>query len=144
MNISETGIDLIKGFEGFSAKPYLDIAGVPTIAYGHTAGVTMRHPPITQAEGEKMLLQDLKWAEAAVDYYVTVPLTQNQFDALVSFVFNLGATAFRRSTLLKKINAGKHDEVPEQLQKWVNAGGKPSKGLMARRLKESALYQTKG
>jgi lysozyme len=143
VNISQTGIDLIKGFEGYSDKVYLDTAGIYTIGYGSTKGITRHTPPITKEQGEKLLIADLADAESAVNRLVDVPLTQNQFDALVSFVFNLGAEAFRKSTLLQMINTGQHHKAPEQFQRWKYAGGKESKGIITRRLKESALYQTK-
>lgn len=143
MNISQSGIDLIKGFEGYSDKPYLDTAGVWTIGFGHTEGITRHTPPITKEQGEKLLIADLADAETAVNRLVDVPLSQNQYDALVSLVFNIGAENFRKSTLLRMINTGQHHKAPEQFKRWVFAGGQPSEGLAKRRLQESALYQTK-
>lgn len=139
MNTSQDGIDLIKKFEGCKLKAYQDSVGVWTIGYGSTLGIKegMR---ITQEQADDYLRQDLEDSESAVKRLIAVPLTQNEFDALVSFTFNLGAGNLSRSTLRNKLNghdkAGAADEFP----KWVNAGGKPLKGLVRRRNAERAMF----
>lgn len=143
MNISQSGIELIKQFEGFRSKPYKDIAGVWTVGYGHTAGVNQYTAPVTKREAEALLLRDLRWVEAAIKHYVTGILTQNRYDALASFMFNIGTIAFKRSTLLKKVNANQHDDVPVEFMKWIHAGGRQSQGLWNRRMAESELYARK-
>lgn len=106
MEISQAGLDLIKRSEGFRAETYLDVAGYPTIGYGHKlkAGEQYDHG-ITEATATVMLEQDIQGAEAAVGRLVHVAMTQGQFDALVDFVFNLGSGALAGSTLLKDLNA---------------------------------------
>lgn len=140
MKISQEGINLIKSFEGFSAIPYQCSADVWTIGYGHTKNVTKFHERISKEYAEELLRKDLLDAEIAVDSYVKVPLTQNQFDALVSFVFNLGAGSFKKSTLLKKLNKGEYDQVPYELMRWNKAGGKVLTGLSRRRAAEAELW----
>lgn len=139
---SESGIDLIKGFEGFLPGPYQDVAGVWTNGYGHTHGVTQDTPPVTEEEATINLGNDLFDAEYAVNLYVNVPLTDNQFDALVSFTFNLGGGALEHSTLLKKLNSRDYAGAAEEFGKWVYAGGKVSNGLIARRAKEREVFLT--
>lgn len=140
MKSSQEAIDLIKAFEGFSSKAYRCIAGVPTIGYGSTDGVTLDMKPITQSEGERLLTKDLRWVDAAINKHVKVPLSQNQHDALASFVFNVGEAKFAKSTLLKLLNKSQYDEVPAQLRRWVHAKGKKLKGLERRRDAEAALW----
>ena len=148
--ISNKGIDLIKRFEGLHKvqedgmiSSYRCSAGRWTVGWGSTKGVRsgMR---ITQDEAEMRLREDLRSAEADVKQLVTVPLTQGQYDSLVSFVFNLGGPAFKSSTLLRKLNAGFADDVPEQFLRWNKArvGGKltPLKGLTRRRAAEAAIF----
>ena len=131
-SISNDGIDLVKTFEGLhkvqpdgTISAYLCPAGKWTIGYGSCKGVRSGMK-ITIEEAELRLREDLRTAEADVKRYVTVPLTQGQYDALVSFVFNLGAGNFRSSTLLKKLNQGLYNDVPEQIMRWNKArvGGK--------------------
>lgn len=142
MRISDKGIALIKRFEGFRSEPYLDVVGVPTIGYGTTKNVNMQMEPISKAYAEELMLDDLVEFQDAIERYVKVPLTQPQFDALCSFVYNVGIGAFRRSTLLKKLNKGQYDQVPYELSRW-NKGGKPLKvivGLTRRRAAEASLW----
>ncbi|MFZ4124586.1 MAG: lysozyme [Rickettsiales bacterium] len=138
MKTSNTGIDLIKRFEGFSSTPYLCPAGYLTIGYGHV--VKESHMEVSEAEAENLLRIDVRIAEQAVMRLISVQLTQHQFDALVSFTFNLGAGALQRSTLRRKVNAGGHGAVPQELSKWVFAGGKRLLGLVSRRRAEAELY----
>tara|TARA_B100000378_G_scaffold140014_1_gene113228 strand:- start:409 stop:861 length:453 start_codon:yes stop_codon:yes gene_type:complete len=140
-HITQNGIDLIKRFEGFSRTVYFCPAGYPTIGYGH---VVKPHEDfsvgIDEAQAEELLRQDAVIAERAVLRLIRVPLTDGQFDALVSFTYNLGGGALQRSTLRRKINREEHAEVPEQFMRWVWAGGRKLKGLVRRREAESELY----
>lgn len=149
-SISNDGIDLVKTFEGLhkvqpdgTISSYLCPAGKWTIGYGSCKGVRSGMK-ITIEEAELRLREDLRTAEADVKRYVTVPLTQGQYDALVSFVFNLGAGNFRSSTLLKKLNQGLYNDVPEQIMRWNKArvGGKLTvlNGLTRRRAAEAAIF----
>jgi lysozyme len=145
-HISDIGLQLIKTFEGKHNKGYLCPANVWTIGYGHT-GPTFGNPTprgmrITDAQIDELLKQDMERFENAVTKYVKVPLTQNQFDALVSFTFNVGAGALSTSTLLKLLNQGKYDEVPAQFLRWNKGGGKVLAGLVRRRQSEAHLFVT--
>ena len=142
MNISEEGLCLIKKFEGCEMRAYLDAVNVPTIAYGRTKNVKLGDT-CTKKQAEKWLLEEIKEYENYVEDAVKVPLNQNQFDALVSWTYNLGPTNLNSSTLLKKINAGEHEDVPEQIKRWNKAGGKVLPGLERRRLAESLLFDRK-
>lgn len=150
MKTGQRGLDLIKSFEGWFPKPYLDPIGIPTIGYGFTyylpsrVKVKMTDKPITMSQGELMLKEILVNYENDVKRVVKKPLTQNQFDALVSFTYNLGATNLGKSTLLKKVNVNPNDPtIAAEFMKWVNAGGKVFYGLVRRRKAESELYFTK-
>jgi len=146
LKLSPVGVELIKSFEGFSAKPYRCPAGVPTIGYGATyytkiKKVTMADAPITKAEATVLLADMLGTYERAVDSYCIDTITQNQFDALVSFAYNLGTGALKSSTLLKKVNADPNDpDIRKEFMKWVNAGGVTLAGLVRRRHDEADLY----
>ena len=145
MKTSEAGLKLIRQFEGLRLKAYRCPAGIWTIGYGHT---TAAGPPevrenmrISREEAEAILKRDLAQFENAVSSMVKVPLTENQFDTLVSFAFNCGTAALRRSTLLKRVNAGAFDAVPAELMKWTRADGKELPGLVRRRRAEAALWR---
>ncbi|BCL40994.1 TPA: lysozyme [Enterobacter roggenkampii] len=144
-HVTEVGLNLIKRFEGFSPTIYICPAGYPTIGYGH---VVLAHekdrfaPGITHAEASELLRKDAAIAERAVLRLISVPLTDGQFDALVSFTFNLGAGALQRSSLRRKVNRGEHESVPAELMKWVWAAGKKVSGLIRRREIEGALYKS--
>lgn len=138
--ISKLGLDLIKQWEGLRLKAYLDIGGVLTIGYGHTGADVKPNQTITLSEAEALLLKDLAKFEAGVEQLVRVPLNDNQFSALVAFSFNVGLNAFKNSTLLKVLNAGNYDAVPDQLKLWCNVNGKRSVGLVNRRAAEIALW----
>ena len=140
--ISEKGIKLLKDFEGFRTHAYQDSVGVWTIGYGHTKGVTP-NMVISTAEGEEMLVEELKEYENYVDDLVKVPLDQHQYDALVSWVYNLGPTNFRSSTMLRVLNEGKYEEVPNQIRRWNKAGGKELDGLTRRRNAEAEMFAGK-
>jgi len=141
MKISEKGLNLIKQFEGLRLEAYLCSAGVPTIGYGHTRGVKLGQT-ITQEQADAFLSEDIHEFELAVQRLVFVPITQNQFDALVSFVFNVGIGNLKKSTLLKKLNEGDVVGAANEFNKWVFAGGKKLKGLQRRRDKERLLFLT--
>ena len=145
MKTSPAGIALIQQFEGRRLEAYKCPAGIWTIGYGHTsaAGAPDVKPgmTITKQEANDILVRDLVKYENAVDRLVKVPLTQNQFDALVSFTFNVGEGALAKSTLLKKLNAGNYDAVPAELMKWTRGGGKELPGLVRRRRAEAALWR---
>lgn len=142
-HITQNGIDLIKRFEGFSRTVYFCPAGYPTIGYGH---VVKPHEDfsagIDEARAEELLRQDAQIAERAVLRLINVPLTDGQFDALVSFTYNLGGGALQRSTLRRKINREEHADVPEQFMRWIWAGGRKLKGLVRRRAAETQFYNS--
>tara|TARA_Y100000385_G_C13097764_1_gene642475 strand:- start:3075 stop:3533 length:459 start_codon:yes stop_codon:yes gene_type:complete len=142
VQISEEGISLIKKFEGCRLKSYLCSAGVLTIGYGHTREV-LEGAQITQGEADEMLWEDIKSFEGYVNDLVFVTLEQCQFDALVCWTFNLGATNLAESTMLKKLNALEYAEVPYQMRRWNRAKGKVLDGLVRRREAESLLFQGK-
>ena len=142
MKTSPKGIALFKSAEGLRLKTYPDpgTGGLPwTIGYGSTSGVT-RNMVITEAQAEQMLAADLVRFERIVERAVRVPVTQGQFDALVSFTYNVGEGNFTKSTLLRKLNAGDAAGAAEQFTRWVNAGGKVLPGLVKRRVAERALF----
>ena len=145
MNLSKTGLDLIKRFESFRAAPYLCSAGVPTIGYGTTVypngiKVKLSDQKITQQLAESFLQFHVNAIEKDVSKLVKVTLTQNQFDALVSFAYNVGLGAFRDSTLLKLLNSGDIDGASKQFERWNKAGGKIVDGLTNRRKAEKVLF----
>ena len=142
MQISKAGLDLIKQFEGLYLKAYRCPAGVPTIGYGHTAGVAMGQT-ITQQQADDYLRRDVRQFERAVARLATVPLTQGQFDALVSFAFNLGEGALAQSTLLRLLNAGDYAGAAAQFDRWNKAGGRVLPGLVRRRAAERALFESR-
>ena len=134
------GLALIKKFEGCELKAYQCSAGVWTIGYGHTKDV-VEGMEITQEQAEQMLVDELHEYESYINKYVTVALSQNQFDALVSWVYNLGPANLKSSTMLKVLNDGKYEDVPYQMKRWNKAGGKVLDGLVRRREAEALLYQ---
>ncbi len=144
-HITQDGINLIKRFEGFEPNIYLDATGLPTIGYGHLlrqGEAEMFKSGISPEAGEALLIKDVLSAEQAVLRLIRVPLTDGQFDALVSFTFNLGSGALQRSTLRRKVNREEHEEVPEQFLRWVWAGGRRLRGLVRRREAESFCYKS--
>lgn len=145
MKASDKGLALIKQFEGFSARPYLCPAGVPTIGYGATyypdgRRVTMQDRPVTEADATAMLRAMLASYEAGIARYVQVPLTQGQYDALVSFAYNLGLAALKSSTLLRLVNARDWQGAAAQFPRWNRAGGKVLPGLTRRREAERVMF----
>ena len=138
MKMSQGGIDnLLKKFEGCKLKSYRCPANVCTIGYGHTSAAgapeVVDGMTITQAQADEILKRDLVKYESAVLGMVKVELTQNQFDVLVDFAYNAGVGALKSSTMLKKINSGSLDTVPDELMKWTKGGGKVLPGLVRRR-----------
>ena len=156
MQMSEAGRLMLQALEGVRATPYRDVAGLETTGCGHLCtddeqrtgvlaiggvAVPYRTRALTAREVDQLLAQDLALAERALEDAVTVPLEQHQFDALASWVFNVGITAMRRSTLLAKLNAGELDAVTDELRRWNRAGGQVVAGLTARRERECACWE---
>lgn len=139
MKISQAGLDLIKKFEGLRLDAYQCSAGVWTIGHGHTAKVRPGDRIDAQKAGE-YLSNDVQGAESDVLRLLKVSITQGQFDALVSFVFNLGSGALAKSTLLRKLNAGDYAGAGKEFHKWVFAGGRKLEGLVRRRQAEYELF----
>jgi lysozyme len=142
MNISQEGLSLIKKFEGCELTAYQDAVGVWTIGYGHIKGV-VEGMETTKEQAEEMLVEELHEYESYINECVTVELSQNQFDALVSWVYNLGPTNLKSSTMLKVLNSGDFDGVPAQIKRWNKAGGNVLEGLVRRREAEALLFQGK-
>jgi|TARA_Y100000310_G_C20381399_1_gene668290 lysozyme len=149
LNISQEGLALIKKFEGCKLKAYQDSVDVWTIGYGHTKGVE-EGQEITQDEAEEMLASELEEYEGYISDMVECDLEQCQFDALVAWVYNLGPTNLKSSTLLKRLNwfsgggsESDFEDVPEQIKRWNKAGGKVLQGLVRRREAEALLFQGK-
>ena len=142
MRTSWRGLELIERFEGFSPMPYRCPAGLWTVGYGHLIGPgEVFDAGISREEARVLLQQDVRQAEAAVARLVPLPLQRGQFDALVSFTFNLGAGQLQMSTLRRVVLRGEHARVPQQLMRWVYAGGRKMPGLVRRRAAEAELYQ---
>ena len=139
MEISDKGIKLIKEFEGLELTSYLCPAKVWTIGYGHIKGV-QEGMEWTEEQAEEALKEEIVGYCKYVEEYVKVPLNQNQFDALVSWTYNLGPTSLKKSTMLKVLNKGNYDEVPEQIKRWNKARGQVLKGLVRRRDTEAELF----
>lgn len=142
MKISQEGLSLIKKFEGCELEAYKCAAGVWTIGYGSTKGVK-EGDTITQDGADKLLTEEMHEYEGYINDMVTVDLKQNEFDALVSWVFNLGPSNLSSSTLLSKLNNKVWDDVPNQIKRWNKAGGKTLQGLVRRREAEALLFEGK-
>ena len=138
MTASDRAYSLIKSFEGLRLQSYRDAVGVWTVGYGSTQGA---HPDqtITEPEADALLRQEVKRLEPIISAAITVPVAQPVFDACISFAYNLGAGAFKISTLLKKINT-KDPTAKDEFQKWNHAGGKVMAGLTRRRIAEADLF----
>lgn len=142
MHASKKGEDLIKEFEGCHLEAYLCPSKKPTIGYGHTSGVHLGEK-ITQAEADKLLQEDLKYYAEGINKYIKVNLNQNQFDALISFVYNVGLGNFLNSTLLKDLNSQRFNDVPAQFKRWIYGNNKKVlPGLVRRREAEAKLFTT--
>jgi GH24 family phage-related lysozyme (muramidase) len=146
MQITEEGLELIKEFEGFRSKAYRDAVGVWTIGYGHTsmAGAPQVTPDliVSKTEATDILRRDVEMFAEGVRESVHVPLTDQQFSALVSFAYNVGLGGFRSSSVLKAVNARDFEAVPRRLNLWVKAGGRMLPGLVRRRAAEGALFMS--
>jgi lysozyme len=140
MEYSKVGLEqLTEAFEGCRLSAYQDSKGIWTIGYGHTFYVNPTDT-CSQEQAESWLLADVAWAEAAVNRYVTVLLTQGEFDALTDFTFNLGTGSLQHSTLLKLVNAGDFAHAANEFEKWDRCGGVEVAGLLRRRLAEKKVF----
>lgn len=139
--VSRTGVELVRRWEGLRLEAYQCSAHRWTIGFGHTKGVE-QGDRISRAEAERMLTEDLAIFARGVSSSVKAPLSQNQFDALVSLAFNIGVAAFSGSTLVAKLNRTPpdYDGASNEFARWRNVDGKPDKGLERRRLDERALF----
>tara|TARA_R110002020_G_scaffold203615_1_gene407431 strand:+ start:187 stop:630 length:444 start_codon:yes stop_codon:yes gene_type:complete len=142
MNISEEGLSLIRKFEGCELEAYEDAVGIATIAYGRIKEVKMGDT-CTKEQAEEWLNEEIKEYEGYIDNMVKVELSQFQYDALVAWVYNLGPTNLKSSTLLKVLNEEKYNDVPAQIKRWNKAGGNVLDGLTRRREAEALLFQDK-
>jgi lysozyme len=157
MQLSEEGLQLLRELEGVEREPYQDSVGLWTIGCGHlitkdewSSGkiqcgdrvIRWKDGPLTDEEIDALLEEDASWAEAAVTACVHTPLTQHQFDALVLLCYNIGPNALRNSTLVTKLNRGLYDEIPVEFARWNRAGGRVLQGLVNRRAREIALWDT--
>lgn len=141
MNTSPAGIAFIRAHEGARNDAYQDAVGIWTIGVGHTGREVVEGLRWTAEEIDAVLAQDLGHCEEAIAEHCFAELTQNQFDALVSLIFNIGVQAFRNSTLLVMLNQGKYEAAAHQFRRWDRAGGKELAGLLKRRNDESALFE---
>lgn len=139
MRTSQKGVSLIKSFEGLRLKSYQDSVGVWTIGYGATRGITAGMA-ITNEQAERMLVNDIGRFEPEIERLVKVALNQGQWDALMSFTYNLGAANLGSSTLLKLLNAGDYAGAAEQFPRWNKAGGQVLAGLTKRRAAERVMF----
>ena len=139
---SDNGFALTRSFEGLRLTAYQDCGGVWTIGYGHTGPEVRAGLTITETEAEALLRSDVAASETSVNRAVNVPITQNQFDALVDFCFNCGRGNFLSSTLLRQVNLGNTQAATAQFALWVHAGGEVVPGLVRRRKAEAELFAT--
>lgn len=156
MQLSDEGLALLKSLEGVEAEPYRDSAGLLSVGVGHcltkdelSSGkiycgdqvIRWKDRPLTDEQITALLAEDVSWSEACVEACIRVQLTQNQYDALVIFVYNIGPNAFRESTLCRLLNAGDYDAIPAQLRRWNRAGGQVLPGLVRRRAREIEVWE---
>lgn len=143
MKISNEGIAFLKKEEGEKLTGYVDSRGIPTIGVGHTGKINGKiifaGMKISQKLSSHLLIDDLEWVGEIIEKYVNVPLSQNQYDALCSFIFNVGASAFKSSTLLKLLNSKEFIAAANEFPKWKKAGNATDL-LLSRRLRERALF----
>jgi lysozyme len=140
MKTSINGINLVKKHEGLKLVSYKDQGGVLTIGYGHTGPDVHQYTVWTQAQADEALAKDLEFAEHAIETLVTSSVNQNQFDALVDFIYNLGAGNFQSSTLLKLINVHQYEAASQQFSHWDYCNHVENKGLLTRRIDEATLF----
>ena len=143
--INKEGIELIESFEGFSSKPYKDVAGIWTIGVGSIYGLNGKrvkadHRNISKKEALQLMKRDLKRTEVRISQLVNVPVTQNQFAALCSFVYNVGSGAFQRSTARMKLNRSDYEGCANEFLRWKYAGKRSIPGLLRRREAERELF----
>lgn len=142
-HVTDEGLEIIMHHEGFVPEVYLCPAAIPTIGYGHVVLPYENFDEgITEEQGMEILRNDVGIAERAVTRLISVPLEDEQFDALVSFTFNLGSGSLQTSTLRQKVNRQEHDLAPDQFRRWVYAGGRKLKGLVRRREDEALWYES--
>ena len=156
MQLSEHGKSLLRDLEGVEREPYQDAAGLWSCGVGHcltkdelASGkivcgdrvIRWKDGPLSDDDIDRLLSDDVSWAEACVEAGVHVPLSQQQFDSLVLLCYNIGPNAFRQSTLCRVLNDGNYASVPTQMARWVHAGGRVVQGLVNRRAREAALWQ---
>lgn len=139
-DVPQAAIDMIKRFEGLRTARYDDIDGNGTIGYGHLCKPAEYLNIITEDTANNLLNNDSLLAAAAVIRFTSVPLTNNQYAALIDFVFNMGAGSYQRSTLRQKINRREFNEIPKELNKWVYGNGRKIPGLVRRRKAEASLF----
>ncbi|RZG78363.1 lysozyme [Acinetobacter sp. WCHAc060033] len=143
-DISELGFQIIREFEGLRLEAYKDTGGVWTIGYGtikYPNGERVKQGDVcTKGQAELWLINDSKWVDACLDKYVKTKINQNQFDALASFVYNIGESAFTKSTMLNLINQSKLNDAANQFDRWIYDNGKVVEGLKNRRAKEKQLF----
>lgn len=140
MTYSQTGLHLTEQFESCRLIAYLDTSLVWTIGWGHTASV-IPGQTCTPAQADAWLMEDIQWAASIVNRMVTVALSQLEFDALVDLVFNIGAGAFAKSTMLALVNKGDYTGAADEFDKWDHSGGKTVAGLLRRRQAETTEFQ---
>uniref|UniRef100_A0A6C0JTK5 Glycoside hydrolase n=1 Tax=viral metagenome TaxID=1070528 RepID=A0A6C0JTK5_9ZZZZ len=155
MRISERGLKLLSDWEGLRNEVYLDVAKFPTIGIGHLLtkdelssnkilidGINVDYSfGLTNIQIERLLVKDLMKIEEKINKLITVDISQNQYDAIVIFVFNIGIGAFERSTFLKLLNNKKFDQLPNQFRRWNKSGGQIISGLIHRRENEIKLFE---
>jgi len=139
--VPQNAIDLIKHHEKCKLTAYLDPGGIPTIGWGHTGGVKL-NTTISQIRADALLEADLADSASCIESSVRNPLSDNQFGALVSLVFNIGTENFKQSTLLKDLNAGQYDLAADQFSRWIYVKGQKSMELIKRRDEERTLFLT--
>jgi len=145
-HINASGLSIIRRFEGLRLEPYLCPAGIPSIGYGATRiggrKVTLKTKPISEARADQLLGEQVRTFEQAVGRLISSPLTWDEFSALVSFTYNVGAGALQRSTLRQKLNRGDYQGAGNELPKWRMGGGRVLLGLVRRRAEERSLFLT--
>jgi len=141
MQISYNCLNMVEDFEGFSPIPYYCPAGKPTIGYGHVIKDGEKFTEVSKTQAETLLKTDMRWVEKTINNVVSSDITQNEFDALASLIYNIGGTAFRNSTLLKLLNQENFADAADEFLKWCHIGKEVSNGLLTRRKTEKALFE---
>lgn len=139
--VSQKGLDLIKSFEGCELTAYRDPVGILTIGYGHTGSDVVDGQVITQEQADALLASDVVVTAKGVEDSLWRSVSQHQFDALVSFAYNVGLGAFKQSTLLRFVDAGNYQAAADQFRLWVHAGSEVLPGLVRRRAAEATLFR---